>query len=258
MCLPPFDVDSTSDRLGDMLGRFVLEYDLRRFNAYLTTAGPNITIDISEVGEKSLSMGNWGDNAHAEVFSSAVWDMTVSGSQFKRFWLGSKVDKDQIPCKGLGIAANTLDYLRQDESVHWEDLRGMYSRSKLPASGVVKASPVAPYYINSMKYYGIGSRTAFRNPGYPGFFVTPNYSAGIGNGIPAFRIAFRHEYVWESGAWFPSSDRGGERLDATAWWQTRYLPLADVGGIYYDHGAWTGWTACRTRASSAIACGRSG
>ena len=241
MCLPPLDVDSIKDRINDPLGRFVLEYDLRRWNCYLTTAGPNVTVEIAEAGERALSMGNWGDNAHAETFSSAIWDMTESTSARKRFFLGTKVDKEQEPCKSSGVSTNSLDYLRQDEATHWEDLRGVYSRSQLPASGVVKASPVAPYYLNSMTYYGIGSRTAFRNPGYPAFFVTPNYSAVTGLGIPAFRIAFRHEYVWESGSYFPANDRGAERTDAVNWWNTRYLSLAEVGSVYYDHGGWVGW-----------------
>lgn len=241
MCLPPMDVPRILDEINDPLGRLVVEQDLRNHNIYLTSAGPNVDIVISE--GKELKVEDWGDNAHAEVFSSAIWDMSELTSDKQRFFPATRVDKEQYPCKDKGISLNTLDYVRQDETVHYEDLRGIYSRGQLPAAGVKKTVPVAPYYINTFRYYGIGSRPAFRNPGYPGFHVRPDPGviSSTGNGYYPFRTAFRHEYVWESAAFFPATDRGAERLDAIGWWRTRYLSLADVGAIYYDYGAWTGW-----------------
>lgn len=246
MCLPGLDVTSVRDQVTDPLGKVVLEYDLRRWNCYLTTAGTNTEITFDrDMQAKNTSLKNWGDNAEGEVFSSAIWDMTEAATIKKRFFLQTRVDKDLDPCKNTskygGVGPNSADYVRQDETVHYEDLRGIFSRTKLPGSGVVKVTPVAPYYINSFRYYGIGSRDAFRNPGYPGFFVQHDTSVGIGRGMYPFRTAFRHEYVWESGSFFPANDRGLERLDAVLWWRTRFLPMAEVGALYYDHGAWTGW-----------------
>lgn len=243
MVLPPMDVSTTRDKIADPLGRFVLEYDLRKWNAFLTTAGPDITIEHNEQSYTNLKQEKWCDNAHAETWSSAIWDMTESDAAKRRFFPATKVDKEQAPIKGRNnwtIASNTMDYIRQDETVHWEDLRGMYSRSKLPASGVVKVTPVAPYYINTWRHPGIGSRDAFRNPGYPGFYVIPKVGRDIGF-MDCFRTAFRHEYVWEAGSFFPATQRGGEALYATQWWRTQYLSMADIGSVYYDHGAWVGW-----------------
>ena len=240
MVLPPMDVSTTKSKIADPLGRFVLEYDLRKWNCFLTTAGPDLTIEHNEASYTNLKQENWSDNAHAETWSSAIWDMTEASSARRHFYPATKVDKEQAPCKKEGIAANTLDYIRQDETVHWEDLRGMYSRSKLPASGVVKVTPVAPYYINTWRHYGIGSRDAFRNPGYPAFYVIPKAFRDVGL-MECFRTAFRHEYVWESGSFFPASQRGAEALYAMLWWRTQFLSMAEIGSVYYDHGAWVGW-----------------
>lgn len=240
MFLPSLDVFTTKSKIADPLGRFVLENDMRKWNQFLTTAGPDITIEYNEKGYTDLKQEKWSDNAHAETWSSAIWDMTETNSAKRHFFPATKVDKEQAPCKKEGISANTMDYIRQDETVHWEDLRGVYSRSKLPAAGVVKVVPVAPYYINTWRIYGVGSRDAFRNPGYPGYYVIQKADR-TGGFEECFRTAFRHEYVWESGAFFPSTARGGEALWAVQWWRTQFLSLAELGNVYYDHGAWVGW-----------------
>lgn len=239
MVQPPILSVATGNQFLDALfSKFHFEYDLRKINSYMTTAGPHITVEID-----GTKLENYGDAAHAEVFSSAVWDMRETASNKRRFWLATRVDKEQNPCKDLGVSAYNVDYIRQDEIVHWENLRGSYSRGKYPAGGMIKVSPDTPYYLNTFRYAGIATRDSAKNPGYPAMYAMPAVSPSKANGlgIEAFRTAFRSEYVWESGAFFPCTATGAERLDAGMWWRTRFLSMASVGQLYYDFGAWTGW-----------------
>ena len=199
------------------------EADRRQLNFYTTVDGRDYRSDTNE----------GADVAATEVWSSPVYAMELTApSGGRRFWPGYSFDAKGPPLKNLGLINNALNYLRQDETVHWEDLRGVYSRSARPAEAPVKVPANLPYYINQGLYDHIDCKPARKQEVYPKFGA---------NITKWFRIAFRHEYLWESGTMFPCDVYGKERLDMSLWWLTRFHGSAIANRVTYDHGAWTGW-----------------
>lgn len=184
--------------------------------------------------ENNQNEGN--DPAAGETWSSPVWDMTqpndTTATSVVRFWPGHRVSSQEEPTHSQGIQSNTVDYVRQDELVHWEDLRGMYSRGKRPTEQPIKVSPVQPYYMNPFRYDPIVQDSSFHNGTYP------NFRGKISNW---FSMTFRSEYLWESGAFFPVTKVGAEFLEAMNASKTRFLDATAVSKIRYDHGAYVGW-----------------
>lgn len=211
------------------------ELDYRGTNTYLTTAGPAI-----EITYQDRSTARVGDAGASDTWGSAIQDMSES-STIHRFYPGQVVSKTEPPFKP-NIPGTALNYVRQDETVHYEDLRGSFSRSKYPTAAPVKVASQGPYYINPFRYYGVNVTQTLLSPGYPLFHIVENSgqpTAGLRN--EWFRTAFRSEYLWESGAFYPTDRNGQERLSAYLWWRTRFLTNSITTSLYYDFGAWTGW-----------------
>lgn len=186
--------------------------------------------------DNSNNKNEAADPAAGEVWTSPVYDMTTtydtSTSGTVRFWPGHKVSTTEEPTKTKGVLVSTVDYVRQDELVHWEDLRGLFSRGKRPTEQPIKVNPVQPYYQNVFRYGTIVGDSSYQNGTYPLF------RAGVTNW---FRMSFRSEYFWESGSMFPTSLYGIEKL---AWMnaaKARHNAPASMSTIKYDTGAWTGW-----------------
>lgn len=181
------------------------------------------------------------DPGAGEVWTSPVYDMTTtydsSTSGTVRFWPGHRVSIAEEPTKTRGVLVTTVDYVRQDELVHWEDLRGMFSRGKRPAEQPIKVSPVQPYYQNLYTYDLIKGDTAYQNGTYP------NFRASVSNW---FRMSFRSEYYWESGSLFPVSLYGIERLNWMNASKSRHSAPVAQSAIKFDSGAWVGWKDDRT------------
>lgn len=173
------------------------------------------------------------DAAAGDAWSSWTRDMTI-GWGLQRDWdgrfrgAGTKVVPND---KGDNVGEYDLDYVRQQDLVHWEHLRGLYSRGKRPAEAPIKVTPSAPYYVNLFAYATL-SVGASRNKG------APLFRAKIARW---FGFSFRAEYLYESGGFFPTDGAGVERLAAA----NAGLARADAGRLAgttaYDWGAWTGW-----------------
>lgn len=219
------------------------EDDFRKINCYWTVGGPANQVVFRRSpassgveGTQSVSVPDAGG---AETWTSPIGDYSSPSSITKRFWPGFSVDVTKAPFKN-SVTSTVLNYVRQDETVHYEDLRGMYSRGKYPIGQLIKVSPVAPYYINPHRYNGfevaepMQKSTAFLTQLFP-----PSSTENRGLFVNWFRIAFRSEYVWESGSMFPSRRNGEELLEAVLWWRHRFL--SSGASLYYDYGAWTGW-----------------
>jgi hypothetical protein len=208
------------------------EIDLRQFYCFATTESERHDY-VGEVDGQEKNEG--ADIAAAEVWSSPVREPT--GSPL-RFWPKSKVDASQWPFKlavgsgALSVTGDTLDYVRQVEWTHYEELRGMYSRNKRPGEAPVKIAPSGPYYINNYVYEEIVTGMARKNPAYPKFHT---------NVLEWFGLKFRSEYVWESPGLFPSFESGREAYAAAYWWRTRYQGSSVNNSVRYDAGAWVGW-----------------
>lgn len=192
---------------------------------------------VSQDTYNNSSGANKGDDvAQGSVWNSATHEMTVpytSASGGKtHLYAGTKVQLGTNPTKNLTDLGTTIcDYMRQDETVHYEDLRGIYSRGPRPTEAPKKVTPVQPYYVNPMAYDSFVYDKAFRNESYP------LYKVKITNW---FDMKFRAEYFWENGAWFPVDNYGREYLGAMNYTLTRF----DAGtgrAVKYDSGAWTGW-----------------
>src|SRR5439155_19759776 len=108
---------------------------------------------------------NSGDDAAAAtVWNSPVCDVSRLYSfepNKKRFWPAKKVDPGKSPTDlpadsaGNRIDNNTFDYERQDDSVHYEELRGMYSRRARSAEQPIRVPATLPYYVNQYAYPAI-------------------------------------------------------------------------------------------------------
>lgn len=184
-----------------------------------------------------------GDEAAVPVWSSWCRDMSEpynsSSSGLKRFAPGSRIDTTQDPNKPA-LAQNAHDYARQTDLVHYEDLRGLYSRGPRPAEQPKKVAPAPPYYLNLYSYdHLIRTASLPRNQldGKHHSDLTKWY-ARVTNW---FRMSFRSEYVVESERYFPTDRLGREYLRAVNAERTRYLAASEQAKVYYDGGAWVGW-----------------
>jgi hypothetical protein len=182
---------------------------------------------------------NEGDDiAAGDTWSSPVRDNTegnlLTETSGVRFWPGTKVDSKAYPTGAdyWGITGNTLDYVRQDELVHYEDLRGMFSRGPRPQEQPIKVVPVQPYYINWYDYDYLHADRARRNAQYPKFRAYV---------LRWWEVKFRSEYYWESGSMFPVTDTGVELQSAMNISLTRFQEVASLARVRYDSGAWVGW-----------------
>jgi len=212
----------------------------RTQNTYTTVAGPNVAVVGLNGVERKIE-----DVAAAQTWTSWVRDMTsYPGGSANRFYPGFQMDRDAFKATPSWGATqpNMLNYVRQDETVHYEELRGTYTRSSYPAGGPVKLSAAGPYYINHQRYYGVNVTDNLRAPGYPTFHVVENPGEGTaGLKLEWFRTAFRSHYVWESGSMYPVDNKGRERLPLVLWWRSRFYGSAVATQLQYDYGAWTGW-----------------
>jgi len=214
------------------------ERDYRGVNMYWVVGGPDVKVSPRLYGFHPLPLllnsKNTGDAAATSTWSSPAYDMTGGTPKFTPgFSVDAKAGmfKDNVP-------SNAINYVRQDETVHWEDLRGIYSRGPYPVAAPTKVAPGQPYYINPHRYRGIQVSQTLNLSGYPLFQAIVD-RANPGTSIDFFRLAFRSEYVWESGSMFPCNSKGKERLDGVMWWRHRFVNFSN--NLYYDYGAWTGW-----------------
>lgn len=193
-----------------------------------------------QVSQDTYDAGsNRGDDvAQGATWSSATHEMTVPYTSANggktHMYAGTSVKLGTNPTKNLSdLGTSITDYVRQDEMVHYEDLRGMYSRGPRPGEAPKKVTPVQPYYVNPMAYGGFVYNKAYRNNSYPRF------SSKV---TKWFDMKFRTEYFWESGAWFPVDNYGRENLEA----MNVAIARTDssnrlLNTVKYDTGAWTGW-----------------
>jgi hypothetical protein len=176
--------------------------------------------------------------------NSRAYDSATSGKVRFDMSLGSPAKKtDPGTATALktgvgGVEADSLDYVRQDDTLHFEDLRGLFSRGPRPGELVKKITAIRPYYINQFSYDQMLVRPArFQGTGVE----LPNYAVRVAEW---FRIGFRSEYLWESSTLFPVKLRGQERIDAVNAWQARFIGRESALGsqeVLYDPGAWVGW-----------------
>jgi hypothetical protein len=205
---------------------------------------------ISDVTPYDEDENKGRDAAASEVWGSVVWDMTQtysnSASGRVRYWPGTVVDPKAGPAKERmapngedAQETNILDYLRQDELVHYEDTRGMFSRGSRPAEGPKKVTPTGPYYSNPYAYVaGLSVEESHAAPGFPRFRLG-KYLLFANGGW--FEMRFRHEYYWESGTLFPVDAKGVELLEGMNYTKTRMLLPSSLAGLHFDDGAWVGW-----------------
>jgi len=117
----------------------------------------------------------------------------------------------------------------------------------------VKVTPSGAYYLNPYRYVGIEVSDTLNESSYPLFHALVNEQSQALS-IEWFRIAFRSEYVWESGSMFPTTRNGKERLEGVLWWRHRFLPLSN--SLFYDYGAWVGWKDDDNSGSPSVKGGR--
>lgn len=215
-----------------------------------------LTVDPRDYN-KDTNQGN--DVANAEVWNSVVWDMTTAydsstDNPHVKFWPGTVVNVNSYPAQhwmspdgDKGQQSNMFDYIRQDEIIHYEDLRGTFSRGPRPAEPSRKVSPAGPYYSNAYSYRGITVEENVREKddsiiaGSPGFPKYRPYWWVYTEVSGFFDMKFRHQYYWESETLFPTNDKGVEALLAVNYTKSRIPTTQQMSTIRFDDGAWTGW-----------------
>lgn len=186
---------------------------------------------------ENANTGN--DPAKGDIWSSAIWHHEESNSTRKRFWPGTRVSKGVDPVKSVGgdaITQNMMDYTRQDDTTHYEEFRGVFSRGQRPGESPRRSQPILPYYINQGRYGKIYTFQAYAPQNakiaYPNFLV---------DWLSYFSITFRTEYVWESASLFPTDTFGVEKLEHVNLEHARVFANTSVGNARFDAGAWVGW-----------------
>jgi hypothetical protein len=210
----------------------------RTQNTYTSVAGPNTSVVAPNGTTIKVE-----DIAAATTWTAWTRDMTSHPlSASNRFYPGYQVEREYFRSENITAQPNMINYVRQDETIHYEELRGTYTRGSYPAGPPVKLNAAGPYYINHHRYFGVDVRNNLRAPGFPIFHTVENpLETRAGLKIDWFRTAFRSHYVWESGSMFPVDSRGRERLPMTLWWRTRFYGSNVATQLLYDYGAWTGW-----------------
>jgi len=177
------------------------------------------------------------DTAMAPVWNSPVYDMNEtygSGSgALVRFWPNRIVDPKAGPTKN-NVNANTCDYVRQKELIHYEELRGWFSRGPRPQEQPKRVTPGLPYYVNLYSYDAIDYDRARKNHAYPLYRASPT-SAGW------WDIRFRYEYLWESGTLYPTNFIGVPDFRGMNPFISQVFPYTFLSALKYDDGAWAGW-----------------
>lgn len=180
------------------------------------------------------------DAAMQTVWQSPVQDMTETYSAGDggkvRFHSGATITSEDT------IDFKSLDYSRQDSLVHYEELRGTYTRGPKPQQQPKKLDSVGPYYQNVFTYGAVSAWRSIDDDSDQGFrrgqgIIPPRYETNIQN---FFSMSFRSEYVWESAGFFPVTDNAIEAIHAYNWRLAR-LPLTRIAKVRWDSGAWTGW-----------------
>jgi hypothetical protein len=201
-----------------------------------TLATANI-YGIVDTTTPDLAANTGQDAARSQTWSSWARDMTETYAQNNagkvRFSPGTKTN----PITDA-VTAKSLDYVRQDDCAHFEDLRGIYTRSQRPAEAAVKVVPTRPYYINMMGY---DQSSAARARGMAPEMPIPLFSVRVAEW---FRLSFRTEYLWESSTFFPVDSQNRERLEQMNVGKSRFMgnePFTGPQQVLYDAGAWTGW-----------------
>lgn len=181
------------------------------------------------------------DPARGDIWSSGIYDQTEVTANKKKFDPGTTIAYKAPPVKQNGdvIALHMLDYTRQDDTVHWEELRGIFSRGPRPAEQVKKVTSTSPYYVNAYEWETLSTIGAYNGRSGTAQSPYPKLSVAAGN---HFWMSFRHTYNWESATLFPTDLFGVEQLAAANLERARFdSAVASKGSLRYDSGAWVGW-----------------
>jgi hypothetical protein len=181
------------------------------------------------------------DVAKADVWNSGVYDQTEGVASKKKFDPGTKIEPKAPPVKDNGnvVAPHMADYIRQDDTMHWEELRGIFSRGPRPAEQVKKITPSVPYYIQAARWAKIWSTGAYT--ARSGFSKSP-YLRLVVEPSNNFWMGFRYQYNWESASFFPTDIFGVEDLRFVNLERARFESISSAqGSMRYDGGAWVGW-----------------
>lgn len=176
------------------------------------------------------SDNNTGDDVAAkETWDSYIYDFSGGTAGF---WPGQSVVSAWPRDQGVNNIPNgVLDYQRTDEMMHYEDVRGVFSRGPRPGESPLKVQPAGAYYVNAYKYSSIDTVAARNNNEYPAYKATVT---------GWFDMRFRTEYVWESATLFPATASGRHTPSAANITVTRFQFRPDWP-IQFDGGAWAGW-----------------
>lgn len=201
---------------------------------------------------------NTGDDAASlPTWHSPIHDDTEGAANKRRFWVGRTTVDDREPTKtgkGLPITAASMDYQRQDDMIHYEQLRGNFSRGPRPVEAPKYVVPGSPYYQNMYRYTilevvaakgntvsaqgGIVRRLLGANFQLEDAFTFGLFKTHISGW---FEMTFRYEYIWENSRMFPVHGGGKEFPAGMNDRLARITTPRQLAGLHFDAGAWAGW-----------------
>lgn len=196
---------------------------------------------VYRAGEYDVETNTGRDLAELTIWQSRTFDNTEASVNNKRFWgPGSTLETKS---SDANFTSKELNYSREDYLVHYEELRGLYTRGPRPEEAPKKLDSVGPYYQNVFTY---GTVRAYTSQGYATYGLSKSSSS---RRVPAryeavirnfFMMTFRTRYVYESAGLFPATQNGA--LDPSQF-NARLARLSgqNEAKARYDGGAWTGW-----------------
>ncbi len=182
------------------------------------------------------------DPAFSEVWQSMCNVMFDSSPNHTvRFWPGR--DVESFVGDGTGSEqpnSSVFDFTKQQEWLAWEEHRGFITVSEGASSaerGRVLVQPSAgPYYTNTMRYGEIQGTFLSKKFSSPALTVmTVQIDSGVGG---MWKWDFKHEYIWESAAFFPTDSNSRIR---PGYINMKYSDETTPSTIVFDAGGWVGW-----------------
>lgn len=125
-----------------------------------------------------------------------------------------------------------IDYQRQDELIHWEELRGNYTMSKIPRSQILVQPSGGHYLMNFYKY------DYLRWHGKT-LLDIKEVNTSTTDVLDYFEATFRYQYNWESASYFPVHSTSLNLRPQFLY--PKYDGRSFPSYVIYDAGGWAGW-----------------
>lgn len=188
----------------------------------------------------------FSDTAKFELWQSKTWTPNTANNSKLKFTPGHVLEEGLTP--NTRVEHSQVNYVRQDDLLHWEEYRGFFSAAAAPTRNSILVQPAAgAYLINWFQYKNLKRINLVTNvteddDGDTQYFGAVEYLAAIRTGVQGdkgwFSSTFRSKYNWDSPSFFPVDTY--HRIDSKYLYPKHSVINYGISAAY-DAGAWVGW-----------------